>query len=202
MSLIPTAFHGYRRRVRPRAQRGAALATALFFLVILTLLGLAAMRSGNVDLRLAQNEGSRLDAQQNAQSAIESVPYATALIVKPGSGYLQACAIGQGLSASALLQQQGFSCPSESAVDALMPNTNYKRYLYISVRREQVNGGDYVPVSALRDGDSGDRYDLAAFTITGGYDRIASGEDLAQGGAEVAKGVYVKVARIRGLTQQ
>jgi hypothetical protein len=185
------------------AQRGAALATALFFLVILTLLGLAAMRSGNIDLRLAQNEGSRLDAQQNAQTAIESArAYPLALTVLPGSGYLQSCKIGSGLDATTLSQQQGFSCPSDKVVDALLPTTNYKQYLYISVRREQINGGDYAPVSALREGDSGGSYDLASFTLTGGYDRIASSEGLAQGGAEVVQGVYVKVAKIRGLAQQ
>ncbi|MDB5968806.1 MAG: PilX N-terminal [Hydrocarboniphaga sp.] len=187
----------------PHHQRGAALATALLFLVILTLLGLAAMRSGSIDLRLAQNEGTRLDAQQNAQTALESVrAYSAALNVLPGSGYLQSCAIGSSLNASSLATQQGFSCPSASVTAALMPNTNYKNYLYVSVRREQINGNDYAPVAALREGDSGDRYNLAAFTIVGGYDRVASDDTLAQGGAEVVQGVYVKVAKIRGLSQQ
>ena len=204
-NLAPARTVGWGERSEPQAtQRGAALATALFFLVILTLLGLAAMRSGNIDLRLAQNEGSRLDAQQNAQTAIESIMsgYLAALTVLPGSGYLQSCKIGNGLNATALSQQQGFSCPSDKVVDALLPNTNYQQYLYLSVRREQINGGDYAPVSALREGDSGASYDLASFTLTGGYDRIASSEGLAQGGAEIVQGVYVKVAKIRGLAQQ
>ncbi|WP_428310078.1 pilus assembly PilX family protein [Hydrocarboniphaga sp.] len=186
-----------------RHQRGAALATALFFLVILTLLGLAAMRTGSLNLRLSQNESGRMDALQNAQTALESVrAYSSALNVLPGSGYLQSCAIGSSLNASNLSTQQGFSCPGASANSALMPNTNYQNYLYVSVRREQVNGGDYAPVSAIREGDSGDRYNLAAFTIVAGYDRVASSDTLAQGGAEVAQGVYVKVAKIRGLNQQ
>lgn len=188
---------------KPQHQHGAALATALFFLVILTLLGLAAMRTGSIDLRLSQNESGRMDALQNAQTALESVrAYSSALDVLPGSGYLQTCAIGSGINATNLSAQQGFSCPSANATAALMPNTNYKNYLYVSVQREQVNGSDYAPVSAIREGDSGDRYNLAAFTITAGYDRVATSDGLAQGGAEVAQGVYVKVAKIRGLNQQ
>jgi hypothetical protein len=128
--------------------------------------------------------------------------YASAFTVLPGSGYLQSCAIGSSIDATALSTQQGFSCPTANVVSALLPNTNYKNYLYISVRREQINGSDFAPVSALREGDSGDRYNLAAFTVTGGYDRVANSDAVQQGGAEIAQGVYVKVAKIRGLTQQ
>ena len=184
-------------------QRGAALATALFFLAVLTILGLAAMRSGTLGLRLSENEAGRMDAQQNAQTAIDSVrAYGPALDVLPGSGYLQSCAIGSKLDATKLQQQQGFSCPSTNVVAALLPNTAYKPYLYLSVYRERIGSDDYVPVNAVREGDSSDRYQLAAFTLTGGYDRIASDDAVAKGGAEVGQGVYVKVAKIKGLTQQ
>ncbi len=185
-------------------QHGAALATALFFLVILTLLGLAAMRAGNVDLRLSQNEVSRMDALQSAQTALDSVwkQSNTVMTILPGSGYLQSCTIGSSLQATALQTQQGFSCPSANNLATLLPNTIYKNYLYASVRREQVAGSDFAPVSALREGDSGDRYQLASFTIVAGYDRVASDDTVAQGGAEIIQGAYVKAARIKGLTVQ
>lgn len=186
---------------------GAALATALFFLAVLTILGLAAMRSGTLGLRLSENEAGRMDAQQNAQTAIDSVrAYGPALNVLPGSGYLQSCLIGDLLDSAKLLQQQGFSCPSDKSTPGLLPATAYKKYLYLSVYRERPGGSDYVPVAAVREGDSGDRYQLAAFTLTGGYehthDRSASDDVYSQGGAEVGQGVYVKVAKIKGLTQQ
>jgi hypothetical protein len=189
-------------------QSGAALATALFFLVILTLLGLAAMRAGTLDLRLSQNEVGRFDAQQNAQTALDAVnQYSAALNVQTGSGYLQSCVLGASLDATAIASSQGFSCPSAQSVPALLPDTLYKGYLYASVYRESYSGADYAPVSAIREGDSGGNFQLASFTITAGYDRIAttgvaSGDETAQGGAEIAQGKYVKVARIKGLTQQ
>ncbi len=191
---------------RPHPQRGAALATAMFFLAVLTILGLAAMRSGTLGLRLAENEAGRMDALQNAQTGIDSVrAYSPALKVLPGAGYLQSCVVGARLDAARLLQQQGFTtCPNPSLVALSLPTTGYKDYLYLSVYREQVGGSDFVPVSAVREGDSGDRYQLAAFTITGGYDRIVTTDTdaVARGGAEIGQGVYVKVAKIKGLTQQ
>ena len=104
-----------------RRQHGAALATSLLFLVIMTLLGLAAMRSGTIGLRLSQNEGSRLDAQQNAQTLLEAISNRSAsFTVLPGSDYIQSCVIGSSLSASKLSTQQGFSCPSANADTALL----------------------------------------------------------------------------------
>lgn len=188
-------------------QHGAALATALFFLVILTLLGLAAMRSGNVDLRLAQNEVDRIDAQQNAQTGIDRIwAYAKPIPVLPGSGYVQSCAIGSRLDESVLTAAPiAFSCPSDKRDANLLPaGTVRESYFYASIRREAVGSNDYAPVSAIRKGDSGDRFMLASFTVTGGYDHIATLDtsEAPQGGAEVAQGLYVKVARIKGVTQQ
>ena len=75
-----------------RHQSGAALATALLFLIVLTLLSLVAMRSGRVDLRLALNDESRMAAAQSAQSILESVlADARYLEVRPGSDYVQSC---------------------------------------------------------------------------------------------------------------
>ena len=51
-------------------------------------------------------------------------------------------------------------------------------------------------MSALREGDSGLRYQLAGFTVTAGFDRSQG----ALGGAEVAQGVYVKLDTRAGLT--
>lgn len=200
--------HPQRCRSSAHRQRGAALATAIFFLVIITLLGLAAMRAGNIDLRLAQNEVGRVDALQSGQTALDgmrSYLYAQAdpLPVTAGSNYVQSCAIGSQLDSSALSSLQSFSCPSDKANTSLLPATMYKEYSYVAVRRESVGSGDFAPVTAIRRGDSGDRYQLASFTLTAGYDRISTSDGLApQGGAEVAQGVYVRVAQIKGLTQQ
>ena len=202
--------HLHRNRPSTQDERGAALATAIFFLVIITLLGLAAMRAGNIDLRLAQNEVGRVDALQNGQTSLDGMRaalYAQAdqIPVLPGSNYVQYCAVGDALDSSALSTQQGFSCTSDmsNANTGLLPATIYKKYSYVSVRRESVGSNDFAPVNAIRRGDSGNRYQLASFTLTAGYDRIATKTSEApQGGAEVAQGVYVRVAQVRGLTQQ
>lgn len=54
-------------------QKGAALLVALSFLVVITLISLAAMRSTTTELRLANNNEERVAAEQFAQSAIDSV---------------------------------------------------------------------------------------------------------------------------------
>ena len=201
-------IHHAPARPSSRNQHGAALATAVFFLVIITLIGLAAMRAGNIDLRLAQNEVGRVDALQNGQTALDGMwayrkTQVDRLPVLPGSNYVQGCAIGDKLSSSDLSAQQGFSCPSDKVDANLLPATIHKNYSYAALRRESVGSGDYAPVNALRRGDSGDRFQLASFTLIAGYDRVSTNDGSApQGGAEVAQGIYVRVAQIKGLTQQ
>lgn len=54
-------------------QQGAVLITALIFLVILTLISVAAMRSSTLELRMAGNEQEHRRALQSTQSAINGV---------------------------------------------------------------------------------------------------------------------------------
>ena len=60
-------------------QRGAILVTALIFLVAITLYTLSSMRSSNIGLFMAQNEESRVAAEQAAQAL------ADALVAGPAS---------------------------------------------------------------------------------------------------------------------
>ena len=63
-----------------RQQRGAALATALLILIVLTLLGLAAMRGSRLELKLSQNAESRVNARQSAQAIADGITRARAAI--------------------------------------------------------------------------------------------------------------------------
>lgn len=54
------------------AQRGAALFTALMFLVVLTLISLAAMRSSTLEMRMATNDEARMTAFQRTQAVIDA----------------------------------------------------------------------------------------------------------------------------------
>lgn len=185
----------------PDRQHGAALATALFFLVVVTLLGLTAMRVGTLELRLALNEESRVAALQAAQSLLDGlVQTGENIAVLPGAGYVQNCRVGGALDRSVLASTQGFSCSSEqqTAAPSQLPALPLLDHAYVSVRREAINDQDFAPMAALRMGDSGERFQLAAFTLMAGYDRSEDG----LGAAEVAEGVYLKVDRVDGLTFQ
>lgn len=188
---------GPARTAAERAQRGAALVTALFFLVVLTLLGLAAMQAGRVDLRLSLNEESRVDAMQSAQSALDlALDSESNLAVLPNAGQMQSCYVGSRLSAGTLAAEHDFSCSSNTT--ALELNTFFRQYTYIGIRRERVGDNDFAPASALRAGDSGDRFRYAAFAVTAGYDRTAE----RQGAAEIEQGIYRKVAIVDNLSLQ
>lgn len=187
-------------------QRGAALATAMFFLVVITLLGLAAMRAGRMDMRLALNEESRVSALQSAQSLLEALLADSGnLIVGTGSGYVQNCFLAPALDSASLSARQDFVCPSDTAEVSVLPDGPLKQHAYTLVRRESVGGSDFMPVSALRRGDSGERFRLASFTVTAGYDRTAASRatDADEEGnfaaAEVSQGTFVKVDTVDGL---
>ena len=53
-------------------QRGAALFTALMFLIVLTLISLAAMRSSTLEMRMAANDEERLTAFQRTQAVVDA----------------------------------------------------------------------------------------------------------------------------------
>lgn len=54
------------------AQQGAALFTALMFLVVLTLISLAAMRSSTLEMRMATNDEARMSAFQRTQAVVDA----------------------------------------------------------------------------------------------------------------------------------
>ena len=70
-----------------RKQQGAILVISLVFLVAITLLTIASVRSSNIGLRMAQNEESRITAEQGAQAiadAIVSDARTTPVVGEPG----------------------------------------------------------------------------------------------------------------------
>ncbi len=70
-----------------RRQSGVILVTSLVFLIAITLLAIASMRSSVIGMHMAQNEESRIVALQGAQAladAIVSDPNTTPVIGEPG----------------------------------------------------------------------------------------------------------------------
>ena len=71
-----------------RRQHGAILVISLVILIAISWLSVASMRSSNIGLRMAQNEESRIAAEQGAQAladAIVSDPQTTPVV--GGSGF-------------------------------------------------------------------------------------------------------------------
>jgi type IV pilus assembly protein PilX len=85
-------------------QRGAALITALVFLVIITLISVTAMRSSTMELRMASNEQEHRLSVQSVQSANDLVLAANSISISSagdvycfGFGYTPSCtATGTG----------------------------------------------------------------------------------------------------------
>jgi hypothetical protein len=71
----------------PKRQHGAALITALIFLIIITVIALSSMRSSTQELRMALNAEEKLTAAQLAQAVADSLwlnPNATPVIGEVG----------------------------------------------------------------------------------------------------------------------
>jgi Tfp pilus assembly protein PilX len=64
-------------------QRGATLLVGLVMLVVLTLLVISAVRSGNTNLRIAGNMQTKTEAEAAAQQAIEQLISSSAVFYAP-----------------------------------------------------------------------------------------------------------------------
>lgn len=175
--------------MKPR-QRGAALATALLILTVLTLLGLAAMRGSKMELRLSQNAESRVNALQSAQAIADGLTQNDAnLAIGNGPGH-SACYVPD----DDLPDSLPFSCSSPSL--AAPTDAALQAWTYARVLREEP---EFLSAAALRGaGNSGRSYDFARFTVTGGYDHSAEGF----GAAEVVQGVLKLHTKPTGLNYQ
>ena len=77
----------------PKYQNGAILIISLLFLIAITLLTISSMGSSNIGLHMAQNEESRIVAEQGAQAladAIVSDPSTTRVVGESGYAYCTA----------------------------------------------------------------------------------------------------------------
>jgi len=164
-------------RTAPHHQRGAALAIALLMLVIVTLLGVAAVRATQVELKLAQNAESRMTAVQSAESMVGFLLKDNTYLPVNGNESFVACFRATGLSTPQ------FTCPStETPIVATTATAELQRHGYARVRREAPL---FVEVNVLREQGDGagigaKNYDFARFTAVGGFDRSAEGLSAAE----------------------
>jgi len=175
-----------------RHQHGAALATALLILIVLTLLGLAAMRGSRLELKLSQNAESRVNARQSAQAIADGITQIeSSLAISSGPGY-RACYRPE--SGEAQPDSLPFACTSSTL--AAPADGGLHAHTYALAQRE---APEFLSTATLRGaGNSGRSYDYARFTVIGGYDHSSEGF----GAAEVVQGVLKLHAKSGGVSYQ
>jgi hypothetical protein len=167
----------FQYRESPVRQSGAILIIALVFLVAITLLTTSAMSSSKIGLFLAQNEESRISADQAAQALADAIvanPASTPVVGETGFRF---CTPG------------GYRC---DRTDLPVSNT---------VLQAEVDS-DHMSASVERTGtlfrppprvveSSLDKFTSASFTVTTTFDRVDEGLGFQQ----VTEGVMVLVPK-------
>jgi len=159
----------------PNTQSGAILIFALLFLVAITLLTVSSMRSSNIGLRMAQNEESRVAAEQGAQGVADwiiSDPKTTPVI---GIAGFSICTVGEANCTSNDL-------PVGDPDMAATVGTGKLR-----ARVERMSPAFRPP--PRMSGSSIDKFTTASFEVTATYDRA----DEKLGRQQVVEGVMVLV---------
>ena len=158
-------------------QQGAILVVALMFLIAITLLTLSSMRATNIGLYMAQNEESRIAAEQAAQAL------ADAIVANPGATPVYGM---QGFTACTAGQT---NCDrndlpvGDPVLEAAIASD------HISARVERV-GPIFRPPPRVVE-SSIDKFTSAGFRVTTTYDRMDEG----LGRQQVSQGVLVLVPK-------
>ncbi len=160
-----------------RRQHGAILMITIMFLVVISLLTVSSMQASNIGLFMAQNEESRIAAEQGVQAladAIVSNPSATPVI--GGAGYTICTQGEQGCDQ--------FDLPVGNPVLATAIVNGHLR-----ARVEREGPLTRPPPRAVE--SSIDKFSSASFGVTATYDRT----DEALGKQQLSQGVLVLVPK-------
>lgn len=177
-------------------QSGAALATALLFLVILTLLGIGALRESRVALRMAANDESRVNALEVSQSLVDALLADVELnFPVAAAADLQLGCFPAGTVAAAPPLRAPFSCDTASLTPPATPSAALSQQTYVEIFREAVNGEALISAASIGNTGTTARVRYARFRVTAGLDRTGRG----LGAAEVEQGVQIGVPFIDGV---
>ena len=156
-------------------QGGAILVIALLFLVTITLLAVASMRSSNIGLQMVQNDESQTAAAQGAQAladAIISDPGTTPVI---GTTGYTICTTGEGgCDSTGLTIDNALLTAAIAASD-------------VSARVQRMGPAFRPPPRIVE--SSIDKFTSASFEVTTTYDRV----DESLGRYQITEGVLVLV---------
>ena len=160
-----------------RRQGGAILVIALMFLVAITLFTISSMRSSNIGLFMAQNDESRIAAEQAAQAladAIVASPASTPVVGEPG---YTACTAGE----------TGCNRNDLPVNDPVLASAVANDYIHARVER---TGTLFRPPPRVVE-TSIDKFTSASFRVVTTYDRIDEG----LGHEQITEGVLVLVPK-------
>ncbi|NCF14739.1 MAG: hypothetical protein GWP62_05470 [Gammaproteobacteria bacterium] len=158
-------------------QRGAILVVALMFLVAITLFTISSMRSSNIGLFMAQNEESRIAAEQTAQAladAIVASPASTPVVGSPG---YTACTPGES----------GCNRNDLPVTDPVLADAIANGHIQARVER---TGAVFRPPPRVVE-TSIDKFTSASFRVVTTFDRVDEG----LGHEQVVEGVLVLVPK-------
>lgn len=160
-----------------KRQSGAILIIALVFLVAITLLTTSSMRSSNIGLFLAQNEESRIAADQAAQALADAIVANPASTPVVGDAGFTFCTVG------------GVNCDRTDlpVEDPLLAAAIANDMMSAKVER---TGTVFSPPPRVVE-SSIDKFTSASFTVTTTFDRIEDG----LGYQQVTEGVLVLVPK-------
>ncbi len=150
---------------------------SLIFLIAITLLTVSSMRSSNINLRMAQNEESRVAADQAAQAL------ADAIVSKPDSTPVV------GISGYTVCTYAEYDCDRYdlAVTDSMLATAINSNFISARVER---TGTVFRPPPRIVE-SSIDKFSSASFRVTATYDRTADG----LGYRQISEGVLVLVPK-------
>jgi len=158
-------------------QRGAILVIALMFLIAITLYTISSMRSSNIGLYIAQNEESRVAAEQAAQALADAIVATPASTPVVGVSGFTACTAGE----------TGCDRNDLPVNDPTLATAVANNHLQARVER---TGATFRPPPRIVE-TSIDKFSSATFRVVTTYDRIEDG----LGHEQIAEGVLVLVPK-------
>ena len=159
-------------------QSGTILIVALMFLVAITLLTLSSMRSSKLGLLMAQNEESRVAAEQTAQALADAIVASPASTPVVGGSGFTSCTPGE-----ANCNRNDLPVPNPVLAAAVASD-------HVGARVERIGAEFRPPPRAVE--SSLDKFTSASFRVVTTYDRVDEG----LGQERVTEGVLVLVPKL------
>ena len=160
-----------------KRQGGAILVVALMFLVAITLYTISSMRSSNIGLFMAQNEESRVAAEQAAQALADAIVASPASTPVVGNTGYTACTAGES----------GCNRNDLPVTDPVLASAVANDHMQARVER---TGTLFRPPPRVVE-TSIDKFSSASFRVVTTFDRVEDG----LGREQVTEGVLVLVPK-------